>query len=81
MIKLVFEDEVKEKHRVLCPYCKAVIDLISNLQISEIPGGFAFKVELFAIPTKIFDYEMELSSLTETKIEKYSAKEIKATEG
>ena len=46
MIKLVSEKEVKERHRILCPHCLQILDLISHIQISRLPGELHLSVKL-----------------------------------
>ena len=47
MIKIVSEKEVKERHRIQCPYCLQILDLISQIQISRLPGKFHLSVKLW----------------------------------
>ena len=47
MIRLVSEKEVKEKHRILCPHCLQILDLISQIQISRLPGELHLSVKLW----------------------------------
>jgi len=47
MIKLVSEKEIKEKHRILCPHCLQILDLISQIQVSRLPGELHLSVKLW----------------------------------
>ena len=47
MIKLVVEKKVKQGHRILCPHCQTIFDLMSEIRISQVPGGFTLAVDIF----------------------------------
>lgn len=52
MIKFITEKEIKERHRVQCPYCKEIIDLQSIIEIIQSPGGLSLAVKLFTSAMK-----------------------------
>ncbi|MFX1296192.1 MAG: hypothetical protein ACFFD2_15250 [Promethearchaeota archaeon] len=47
MIKLIVEKNVKKKHYILCPHCQRILNLVSKIQTSLVPGGITFRVDLF----------------------------------
>ncbi|MFX1296974.1 MAG: hypothetical protein ACFFD2_19235 [Promethearchaeota archaeon] len=47
MIKLNIEKDVKQKHKIQCPHCLQIIDLISQIQISQMPGGLHLSIKLW----------------------------------
>ena len=46
MIKLVVEKEIEERHKLLCPNCQHIIDLLSKIKVTEVPGGFHLSIQL-----------------------------------
>ncbi len=47
MIRLEFLEEVYNKHRLMCPYCRCIIDLLSKIQLNRMPGGISFSIDLY----------------------------------
>ena len=80
MIKIVFDREITKKHRILCPYCKNIIDVISKTEITKIPAGLASSIQLFSDPMENFNSHVKITPITGDKASKPSLNEIEVIE-
>lgn len=80
MIKLEFDEVEINRHRILCPNWKKIIDLISKTKITKVPSGLLFSTELFTDIKRKLEEIIEISPLNEPSMRKSSFKEIKIYE-
>ncbi len=81
MIKITVEKEIKEKHLVLCPHCREILELNSIINTTEIPSGLSLSVKIHSnLPTLPY-LEKQILHINELKMCKYPTKEIRVFEG
>lgn len=81
MIKLVSKNEIKEKHRVLCPNCNNIIDLVFKIDIEEIPGGLVISSEIFSEYIALSKASNAINCLNLKEINNISTNNLKVVEG
>jgi len=80
MIKLVFDKEIKEKHRILCPCCNHIIDVISKTEITKVPSDLALSIQLISDSMGNNDSQVKITPIIESNASKPSLNKIEVIE-